>query len=302
MSLGAFFPFARNHNSLGREPQEPYAFGSNSLTFKSSKLALNMRYSLLRYYYTELFKVSLGEKGSFFKPLFFDYFSDENAYKNPGESFMVGKAIIIYPVFTDETKNIEVYLPKDDWNIFPTGENFRNKTQEGGLVSLSGEFNRINIFMRGGYIVPYQDTITKYIQNTHYLQKEKTELLIIPDSEAHLASGEVIFDNDNYDTLAKSNYYYIKMNFIYNTIFFENYQTMSDAYNNKDLYVSKLKFFRMKYLYEGGNYDMVRVKYRNGRISNVAVNILTEDKVEIDLSTLNIKFTEIDRIQFFKNN
>ena len=302
MSLGAFFPFARNHNSLGREPQEPYAFGSNSLTFKSSKLALNMRYSLLRYYYTELFKVSLGEKGSFFKPIFFDYFSDENAYKNPGESFMVGKAIIIYPVFTDETKNIEVYLPKDDWNIFPTGENFRNKTQEGGLVSLSGEFNRINIFMRGGYIVPYQDTITKYIQNTHYLQKEKTELLIIPDSEAHLASGEVIFDNDNYDTLAKSNYYYIKMNFIYNTIFFENYQTMSDSYNNKDLYVSKLKFFRMKYLYEGGNYDMVRVKYRNGRISNVAVNILTEDKVEIDLSTLNIKFTEIDRIQFFKNN
>jgi alpha-glucosidase (family GH31 glycosyl hydrolase) len=215
---------------------------------------------------------------------------------------MIREAIILYPAFTDETMNLEVYLPKDDWYFFPSGQNFRNQTQEGGIFSLSGVFTNINIFMRGGYIIPYQDTSNKYIQNTHYLHKEKTELLIIPDSEAHLASGEVIFDNDNYNTLAKSNYYYIKMNFIYNTVFFENFQTMSDDYTNKDLYISKLKFFRMKYLYDEGNYDLVRVKYRNGRIANIAVNILTEDKVEIDLSNLNIKFTEIDRIQFFKNN
>ena len=37
-----------------------FAFGPNSLTLPSSRLALNMRYSLLRYYYTELFKIFIS--------------------------------------------------------------------------------------------------------------------------------------------------------------------------------------------------------------------------------------------------
>ena len=302
MTMGAFFPFARNHNSINMNPQEPFAFGKNSNTLKSSKLALNMRYSLLRYYYTELFKVSLGEKGAFFKPLFFDYYSDENTYDNIGESFMIGDAFVIYPIFNDKTDNIEVYLPKDDWNIFPTGEIFKNKKDESGKITLSGEYNIINIFMRGGYIVPYQDTFNKYIANSHYLNKEKTELFIIPDSESYLASGDVIFDNDDYNTLTNNNYYYIKLNFIYDTLYFLNNQIMKDGYTNEDIYLSKLKFFRIKYLNEKGKNDMVRVTWRNGRISNVLVNYINEDGAEIDLSGLNVKFYEINRIQFFKNN
>ena len=301
MSLGAFFPFARNHNSINMSPQEPFAFGRNSLTFKSSKLALNMRYSLLRYYYTELFKVSLGEKGAFFKPLLFNYFSDENTYNNIGESFMIGDAFVIYPIFQDKTDNIEVYLPKDDWNVFPSGEIIKNKSEEGGKITLSGEFNKVNIFMRGGYIFPYQDTVKKYIANTYGLNKEKTELFIIPDSDAHLASGDIIFDNNEHDTLETKNYYYIKMNYIFNTLFFTNNQLMNDVYANKDIYLSKLKFFRIKYLNEDGQNDMVRVRWKNGKVANVLVNYLTEDNAEIDLSDLNIKFYEVDKIEFFIN-
>ena len=302
MTMGAFFPFARNHNSINNNPQEPFAFGVNSKTFLSSKLALNMRYSLLRYYYTELFKVSLGEKGSFFKPLFFDYFSDENAYINPGESFMIGDAFVIYPIFSNEVGNIDVYLPKDDWSVFPTGEIIRNKSDEGGIISLTGEFNHVNIFMRGGYIFPYQDTFNKYVANSHYLKNEKSELFIIPDSESHLASGDVIFDNDDYNTLNTKNYFYTQINFIYDTLYFYNNQIMSDVYSNKDIYLSKLKYFRIKYLNENGINDMARVSWRNRKVSNVLVNYISDDIVEIDLTNLNIKFYEIDRIQFFKNN
>ena len=127
MSLGAFFPFSRNHNFIGRRSQEPYAFGEDSNTYKSSKLALNMRYSLLRYYYTQLFKVSLGEKGAFFKPLFFEYYNEEATTNDMAESFMVGDAFLIYPIFKEETDDIEVYMPKDDWSIFPSGEIFKSK-------------------------------------------------------------------------------------------------------------------------------------------------------------------------------
>ena len=43
---------------------------------------------------------------------------------------------MIIQAFFDDTTIIEIYLPKDDWNIFPTKENFLNITQEGGIISL----------------------------------------------------------------------------------------------------------------------------------------------------------------------
>ena len=133
-----------------------------------------MRYSLLRYYYTEIFKISLGIKSSFFKPAFFEYYLDRKIYERIDESFMLGDALIVYPIFNDEINNIDVYIPKGDWYIFPTGELFRNKSEDGDIVNLSGKFNNINIFMRGGYILPYQDTFSKYIHNSHALHYEPT--------------------------------------------------------------------------------------------------------------------------------
>ena len=302
MSLGSFFPFSRNHNHADYKSQEPYVFGKNSLTYKSSKLALNMKYSLLRYYYTNLFKVSLGEKGSFFKPLFFEYYSDLNTTLDMAESFMIGDSFIIYPIYKNETDDIEVYMPKDDWNIFPTGEIYKSKGNwTGGRIKLSGEYNKIHIFMRGGKIFPYQNTFNKFIPNSKALNKEKTELYIIPDSETHIANGDIIFDNDEYDTLSSKNYYYIHIEFYMNMMLFSTNNEMKTNYEYKDIYVSKLKFFRMKYL-ENEKYDIARVELKNGKVVHVLINYLSEDIFEFDLSKNNIRFYEIDRVLFIKNN
>ena len=303
MSLGSFFPFSRNHNHADYKSQEPYVFGKNSLTYKSSKLALNMKYSLLRYYYTNLFKVSLGEKGSFFKPLFFEYYSDLNTTLDMAESFMIGDSFIIYPIYKNETDDIEVYMPKDDWNIFPTGEIYKSKGNwTGGRIKLSGEYNKIHIFMRGGKIFPYQNTFNKFIPNSKALNKEKTELYIIPDSETHIANGDIIFDNDEYDTLTTKNYYYIHIEFYMNMMIFSTNNKMKTNYENKELYVSKLKFFRMKYLIENEKYDIARVELKNGKVVHVLINYLSDDIFEFDLSNNNIRFYEIDRVLFIKNN
>ena len=302
MSLGSFFPFSRNHNHADYKSQEPYVFGKNSLTYKSSKLALNMKYSLLRYYYTNLFKVSLGEKGSFFKPLFFEYYSDLNTTLDMAESFMIGDSFIIYPIYKNETDDIEVYMPKDDWNIFPTGEIYKSKGNwTGGKIKLSGEYNKIHIFMRGGKIFPYQNTFNKFIPNSKALNKEKTELYIIPDSETHIANGDIIFDNDEYDTLSSKNYYYIHIEFYMNMMLFSTNNEMKTNYEYKDIYVSKLKFFRMKYL-ENEKYDIARVELKNGKVIHVLINYLSDDIFEFDLSNNNIRFYEIDRVLFIKNN
>ena len=302
MTLGAFFPFARNHNSKGFIPQEPFAFGLNSKTLPSSKLALNMRYSLLRYYYTEIFKISIGEKAAFFKPVFFEYYSDEQAYKNVDESFMLGEALIVYPIFSDEINDINVYMPKGDWYTFPEGEIFRKKTEDGGIVNLSGDFNIVNIFMRGGYILPYQDTFSKYIPNSHKLHDEPTEIIIIPDSESHYAEGDLIFDDDSYDTLERKNYYHIKIKFEFSKIIFNTIEKMKSSYNNTDIFVSKIKFMNMKYLLnENEKYDILIVTQRNGNISKSALIYKNDNSIEADLSSLYIKFTEISNINFGQN-
>ena len=303
MSMGSFYPFSRNHNHLGFPSQEPYAFGRDSFTYASSKLALNMKYSLLRYYYTSLFKVSLGEKGSFFKPLFFEYFSDEKTTVDMAESFMVGDAFIVFPVFKNETDDIEVYMPKDDWSKFPSGEIYRSKNDGNGKkIKLSGEFGLIHIFMRGGQIFPFQNTFNKFIANTKALSKEKTELYIIPDSETHIASGDLIFDNDEYDTLSTGNYYYIHVDFNYNVINFNVNNEMKYSYENKDIYVSKFKFFRMKYLIDSEKNDIARIEFKNGRVAHILINYLSDDTFEVDLSNTNARFYEINKVKFVKNN
>ena len=302
MSLGVFFPFSRNHNSIGWRAQAPYAFGKDSKTYKSSKLGLNMRYSLLRYYYTNLFRVSLGEKGSFFKPLFFEYYSDLNTTLDMAESFMVGDAFLIYPIYKNETDDVEVYMPKDDWSIFPSGEIYKNRTNwAGGKIKLSGAFNQIHIFMRGGQIFPYQNTFDKFITNTHALKKEKTQLYIIPDSETHSASGDIIFDKDDHDTLSTGDYYFIHLEFYTNILIFNVKNEMKTSYENKDIYISKLLFYRMNYLIEK-KYDFARIELKNGKVRHVLIDYLSEDEFEFDLSNNNIKFYEINRISFIKNN
>ena len=303
MSLGSFFPFSRNHNHLGYPSQEPYAFGKNSYTYNSSKIALNMKYSLLRYYYTNLFKISLGEKGSFFKPLFFEYYSDINTTLDMAESVMVGDTFLIYPIYKNETDDIEVYMPQDDWSIFPTGEIFKSKGDwAGGKIKLSGEFNKIHIFMRGGQIFPFQNTFNKFIANSNALTKEKTQLYIIPDSETHIASGDIIFDNDEYNTLITGNYYYIHIDFKNNILIFNVNNEMNTAYKNKDIYVSKLKFFRMKYLIENDKYDFARVELRSGKVVHILIDYISDDIFEFDLSNNNIRFHEIDKVKFLKLN
>ena len=164
-------------------------------------------------------------------------------------------------------------------------------------LRLSGEFGQLHIFMRGGKIFPYQNTFDKFIPNTKALNNEKTELYIIPDSVNHEASGDVIFDNDEYDTKSTKNYYYININFSAKSLTFNTKNSMTSSYNNQDIYISKLKFFRMKYLKDQLTEYKMTIKYGT-ESKTVDFECISDNVFEVDLSGLNIKFTEIYEATF----
>ena len=76
---------------------------------------------------------------------------------------------------------------------------------------------------------------------------------------------------------------------------------MSSTYENKDIYASKFKFFRMKYLIEKEKYNIARVELRSGKVAHVLINYLSDDSFEFDLSFNNIRFNEINRVLFLNN-
>jgi alpha-glucosidase len=60
MQLGSFYPFARNHYSIGLRSHEPYAWGQQSPVYTAALISLKLRYSLLKFYYS-LFIRNQGE-------------------------------------------------------------------------------------------------------------------------------------------------------------------------------------------------------------------------------------------------
>lgn len=94
MQLGSYYPFSRNHNTIGSIPQEPYAFGDRLIQI--SKQVLSNRYALLPYYYT-LFYRNHVNGGTLWRALWWEFAQDTNAY-NVDRQFLVGPALLVSPV------------------------------------------------------------------------------------------------------------------------------------------------------------------------------------------------------------
>ena len=305
MSLGSFYPFCRNHRTLlSIVPHEPFSFGIDSNTFKISKISLKMRYSLIRYFYSELFKISIGESGSFFKPVFFNFDKDYYTYLIIDNSAMIGNAFILFPIFSESEDNILAYFPNDDWNFFSNFSNFINKDtkkNEGSFIELPGDYKNINIFLRGGFIIPYQDTWKVNIRNTFDLQNNPTQLIVNVDSVNHFAQGDIIFDNEDYDTIDNKDYLKIHFEFMYDVLNFGIDNNFVKYYNFRDIYLSKIVFLRMRYLNDK-NFCMMRITLINKGIYYAKVNFVSDDFYEVDLSKFNLRFNQIINLKFIDNN
>lgn len=181
-ALGAFYPFARNHNNDASISQEPFLWKSVT---EASKKALAIRYSMLPYFYTlyeEAHRIGTG----LWRPLIFEYPS-ENEYLDNDEQILLGSDILISPVLYENATSVEnAQIPPGVWYDWYTYKAVEGKSS----VTLDAPLTHIPIHVRGGAIIPLK-TPAYLITDTY---KSPYSLLIALDNKGR-ASGRLYIDD-----------------------------------------------------------------------------------------------------------
>jgi alpha-glucosidase len=183
-ALGAFYPFYRNHNQLGKMPQEFYRWPSVA---ESARKAIDIRYRLLDYLYTAFHRQTVtGEP--FLQPLFYLYPGDSNTFPVDLQ-FFFGDAILVSPVTDDESTEVNAYFPDDIFYDWYTGSPFRG---HGENVTLSNvNLTSIPLHICGGNIVPAR---TSGANTTTELRKKGFNIIIAPGLDG-TAKGSLYMDD-----------------------------------------------------------------------------------------------------------
>ena len=204
-ALGAFYPFARNHNDLNNLPQDPASMGAN--VAEAARVALQIRYQLLPYLYTLFYKNSLGGD-PVVRSLQMNFPDDANVHAIDTQ-FMWGTGLLINPVLEEGAVLIEPYFPAGIWYDYTTGYVISNCT-EGQKVRLNAPIGEISVATRGGEIIAVK---AGYALNTADHKNMTFDIIVSLDVDGN-ATGQLYWDNgDGVDTIDRKEYFLIDFTF-----------------------------------------------------------------------------------------
>src|SRR5665648_9690 len=169
ISVGAFYPFCRDHTELDGGDQEPWAFGKKVEDI--SRTALDRRYRLLPYLYTLFHEASVSGL-PVMRPVFFADVKDTTLRKEDA-AFMWGSDLLIIPKWAKKPT-----LPHGIWKtVSITGEDSKNDPYQPELK------------LRGGAIIP----LTQLVQSTVDYKTDSLTLLVCLDKHQK-AEGKIYTD------------------------------------------------------------------------------------------------------------
>ncbi|XP_035110446.3 maltase-glucoamylase isoform X1 [Callithrix jacchus] len=218
MQLGAFYPFSRNHNTIGTRRQDPVSWDAAFVNI--SRNVLQTRYTLLPYLYTLMHKAHT-EGVTVVRPLLHEFVSDQVTWDIESQ-FLLGPAFLVSPVLELNARNVTAYFPRSRWYDYYTGVDINAR---GEWKTLPAPLDHINLHVRGGYILPWQEPAL----NTHFSRQKFMGFKIALDDEG-TAEGWLFWDDgQSIDTYGKGLYYLAKFSASQNTIqshiIFNNYIT-----------------------------------------------------------------------------
>jgi len=202
-TLGAFNPFMRNHNWIETEvDQEFYRW---PLVAEAARNAIDIRYRLLDYFYTALWRQSRDGAPALL-PLWMalgrgvDHITLSLEYQ-----FMYGEALMVAPVVEKDGTDVGIYFPTGTkeqrvrWFDFVTLEEItptKTPPAESGHLGFSKiysnvGFTEIPLFWKSGNVIPLR---SNFANTTSELRKQNFELLVVPDANGD-ASGVLYLDD-----------------------------------------------------------------------------------------------------------
>uniref|UniRef100_G1SDA0 Sucrase-isomaltase, intestinal n=1 Tax=Oryctolagus cuniculus TaxID=9986 RepID=G1SDA0_RABIT len=205
--LGAFYPFSRNHNTIGTKRQDPVSW--NATFVNLSRSVLETRYTLLPYLYTLMYKAHV-EGSTVVRPLLHEFVSDRVTWDIDGQ-FLLGPAFLVSPVLEPNAREVTAYFPEARWYDYYTGADVNAKAQ---WKVLPAPLDYINLHVRGGYILPWQEPAL----NTNQSRQNPLGLIIALDENKE-AKGELFWDDgDTRDTVANNVYILCEFSVIQNRL------------------------------------------------------------------------------------
>eukprot|EP00878_Enallax_costatus_P002700 GHUV01002888.1.p1 GENE.GHUV01002888.1~~GHUV01002888.1.p1 ORF type:complete len:873 (+),score=203.93 GHUV01002888.1:194-2812(+) len=171
-SVGAFYPFSRNHYGYNTRSHEYYQWDDVT---QSAKKAYTLRYQLLTYMYGA-FYLANQKGGTVARPLLFTDPSDLGA-RNATKQWMMGDSLLISPVLTPGTSKIQAHFTAGNW--YSAWDYSQLSVAKGQDVELNLPLGEIGVHFRGGAVIPMQ----QYAQVTRDIRLSAVTLVVTLPAE-----------------------------------------------------------------------------------------------------------------------
>jgi lysosomal alpha-glucosidase len=265
-SLGAFYPFSRNHNTDDGIDQDPVALGVN--VTNAAKNALQIRYSLISYLYTLFYRSSVfGDTVA--RALFFEFPNDETSLSIDTQ-FMWGSAVMVVPVLEQGAAQVNGYFPPGaKWYDYVTNQLIVGS--KGGYVKLDMPIDKIGVALRGGNILA---TLQPKSTTTETREGNFTLKVALDDNEQ--AKGELFWDDgDSLYTLFLGRYTLLKFSANKNSVTSTPVET---GFENK-IYMERVEVLG------------VQSKPKSVSVNGQAVSQFSFDTGVLSISNLSVDLT-----------
>ncbi|CAL8092191.1 unnamed protein product [Calicophoron daubneyi] len=250
--LGAFYPFARNHNGLGAVAQDPAAWKPEATNAILD--ALKLRYFLIPYYYSLLFRAHLNGT-TVIRALSFEYPEDLGTHRINAQ-FMVGSCILVTPVLDEGRSGVDGYVPEGEWINLSTGA---REISEGEDKHFKAPLSVIPILVRSGCIIPMQAVP----ESTTFGRKKGIGLFVVLSTvddgsgaadHSPTASGELFWDDGESDPL---NYVHLQFSVKGRQLTIDPTPSASDTLRKLDPKETVLKFVLINGITKTPSYVLV---------------------------------------------
>ncbi|OXB62287.1 hypothetical protein ASZ78_012335 [Callipepla squamata] len=183
MQLGSFYPYSRNHNEKGTRRQDPASW--DSAFANNSRHVMSIRYTLLPYLYTLMYEAHV-HGSTVVRPVLHEFVEDKQTWEI-FEQFLWGPALLISPVMSPNTLTVNAYFPSARWYDYHTDEYI---DAGGEYRLLSAPMDHINLHIRGGYILAWQEPA-----NTTFYSRKNPMGLTVALNDSLLAEGQLYWDD-----------------------------------------------------------------------------------------------------------